>query len=613
MAQISGDLASKGVPELFRAIAEENRTGRLTVTRVQRENGQLHGQESLIYFRRGDAYHARLVGTGIRLGDRLISAGLVTQEDIDAALEVQSSEGGQRRLGQVLLDSSQITFDQLDAIVRQQIEDTIFEILRWEGGKFTFESDLLAEEDIGIKVSVENLVMESARRFREWHQISRVVPSLEAVPRFNDEEGGSVEVALTPEEWSFVSRVDGRHTINQLAKACGFTDLEAGRTVFGLVTAGLLTLDLPTGVEVPAEDPDMEAAFDELEKELQEATTGEGPSRSLAELATVVDEKEEAERLEAERLEAERIEAERIEAERAEAERLESERVEAEREKARRAEEERASEVAKAKEAARLKAQREEAKRVKEERAAEAAKAADARLEAEREEAARLEAEREEAARLEAEAAAEAERLEAERLETERAAARLASELAEQEREEAETADIQIVPVEPEIEEVEAEAEKEFEEYAATAPTTNGAREVSSVIAAPATDESTPVEQVASSNILSEEKVEEGDSRTYVRLFAELSAGGLKEEEKQAEKTYPTEEPEEEPTPPPAKEASRPVDPLVDTNALFREFSALGTEEEGSSELPGFDTKQSSQKQEPVEDKGRGFFGRKKR
>jgi hypothetical protein len=272
---IRGDLGLIGVPDLFRAIADESRSGRLSLSRQVDEEAQ----SAIVYFREGDTYHARLIPSGTRLGTRVVSAGLVSNEDIEKALELQKGPDESRRLGQILIDSKLVRADQLEAIVRQQIEDTIFEVLRWDGGEFAFEPQAEIEEDVKIEISVENLIMEGARRFREWHHITRRVPTLEAVPKFSESDDDPVEVALTPEEWALVSRVDGRSTVLELGSECGFTDLEAARTVSGLVGAGLLVLALPVGTEYPSFDPEVEEALDELERALEEASrdrTSEG-------------------------------------------------------------------------------------------------------------------------------------------------------------------------------------------------------------------------------------------------------------------------------------------------------------------------------------------------
>ena len=260
---VEGDISTVGVPDLFRSVASERASGCLTILS--------NGVETRIFFRRGEVYFARILGSGMRLGARLISAGILDEEQLEQALATQRSDGGRPRLGEVVVRDGLASPDQIKGIVREQIEDNIFEVLRWENGPYRFDSGVVsAEDDIGLSMSVENLIMEGARRFREWHLISKKIPTLDAVPRLTDDDT-TIDVSLKPEEWAFLSHVDGVLTVGQLGHICGFTDLEAARTAFGLVTTGVLLVDLPEGVELTPDDPELEAAFAELDMALDQA------------------------------------------------------------------------------------------------------------------------------------------------------------------------------------------------------------------------------------------------------------------------------------------------------------------------------------------------------
>lgn len=604
LASITGELSSIGVPELFRAIADDGKTGRLSVAR----SGPAPPPEAHVYFRNGETYHARMMGSGVQLGTRLVSAGLLSHQEVEEALWTQKGEGGARRLGEILVENDLIPREKMEAIVREQIEDTIFEILRWDGGIFTFEPGATSTEDVGIQVSVENLVMEGARRFREWHQITRRVPSMGAVPKFAENGDGAVEVALTPEEWSFVSALDGQHTIEELARACGFTELEAARTVFGLVTAGLLELELPEGVELPGEDSDLESTFDELEQALQEASrekpSGDRKRLSLEELtgAGQASEKkrarkrkrpktEEAEESQAPEPEpqAARLEAEaQAEANSAEARIAEQERMEAQ------SAAEAARIEAEAAEAARMEAQAaEEAERLAEQERLEAQAAAEAKRLAEE---ARAEEERlAEIIRLEAEAAAETARLEAEAQAL--AAAAEAQRIAEQERLEAQA----LAAAEAELPPPPAEGDRYAEVWGD---------------AASETSLETIEEEIETPTILAEELIDSAGG-SMATLFAELSGPIGEAEIEEA----PPPEPEPEPVAvAPSSNggnkamdtAPRPVDPGVDTSSLIRELSAFAMDEDAPASAEPAWTAPSPRPSRP-EDRGRGLFGRRKR
>lgn len=259
---IKGELGPVSVPGLFRTIADERRTGLLSVSSVG-------GHDAFVYFRDGDLYHARIQPGRVQLESRLISAGLVSTEEVEQALLTQKAAKGVRRVGELLVSLGLLQRTRLEPIVREQFEDTVFELLGWHTGTFSFENDEQTDEDDGIETSVDSLVIDGAGRLREWHEISKRVPSFDAVPEFAENKNAPVEVALTPEEWSFVSRLDGRLSVAQLAQACGFSHLEAGRCIFSLVSTGLLTLHQPEGSAVSIDEKDTEEAVKELQDSLE--------------------------------------------------------------------------------------------------------------------------------------------------------------------------------------------------------------------------------------------------------------------------------------------------------------------------------------------------------
>lgn len=258
---IKGELGPVSVPGLFRTIADEHRTGLLTVSSVG-------GHDGFVYFREGDLYHARLQPARVQLGPRLVSAGLVSTEEIEQALLTQKSVKGAPWMGELLVSIGLLQRSQLKAVVKEEIEDAIFEILNWHSGTFSFEPDELTDEDVGAEFTVDSLVSEGESRLREWNEISNHVPTFDAVPEFTEVDGASEDVALRPEEWSFISRLDGRLSISQLAQACGFTHLEAGRCIFGLVSTGLLKLVEPEDSDDFIEEREIEAAVLELQQSL---------------------------------------------------------------------------------------------------------------------------------------------------------------------------------------------------------------------------------------------------------------------------------------------------------------------------------------------------------
>ena len=54
-------------------------------------------------------------------------------------------------MGQILVDEGYITEEVLEAFVQEQIQDTIFDLMRWDEGDFDFEAmPDVVDEDIGL-------------------------------------------------------------------------------------------------------------------------------------------------------------------------------------------------------------------------------------------------------------------------------------------------------------------------------------------------------------------------------------------------------------------------------------------------------------------------------
>jgi hypothetical protein len=164
----------------------------------------------------------------------------------------------------VLLDMDLIDRDTLDAVVREQIQDTVFDFFGWPNGQFEFNDDeVAAEQDIFVEMQVENVIMESCRRIDELEFILEQLGSLESVPRLArgscvDELG---EVTFSDEEWSCAVHIDGRTDINTILLGCGYDRFYGAKVMRGLFERGLITIAEPVtwsigqGVSVAVRGP----------------------------------------------------------------------------------------------------------------------------------------------------------------------------------------------------------------------------------------------------------------------------------------------------------------------------------------------------------------------
>jgi hypothetical protein len=235
---LSGNLRDFSIPDVFRLISLSGKTGVLHLLTP--------GSEGSVWFRGGQVFFAQSDRRRGLLGERLVSAGRISASALQAALDTRAEEPeGGRRIGEILVDNGAIDLEVLQSFVQEQIQDTVFDLFLWEEGSFDFE--MLAappeDQDIGLTVSIENIVMEGARRLDEWTKLRTSAAAGNVIFRVGSVSGEHVvDIALKPSEWRVVTLTDGTRTVRQVAEAAGVPENQASRTLYGLFGAGLLQI-----------------------------------------------------------------------------------------------------------------------------------------------------------------------------------------------------------------------------------------------------------------------------------------------------------------------------------------------------------------------------------
>jgi len=259
---LRGNLKDFSLPDVFQLVTLSGKTGVLRIKRADAEGS--------VWFRDGEVFFAQSDWHAEPLGTRLVAAGRITPSALGRALEIQKDEpSGARRLGAILIAEGYITDKVLEAFVQEQIQDTIFDLFRWDEGDFDFEPlETAPAEDIGLSVSIENIVMEGSRRLEEWNRIKKKIPSMEIVFKMATAPGeGTFDISLKPTEWNLLLKVDGTRSVAELARELGRTDFEVARVIYGLFSAGLL--------EVASDDEVVRLRAERLEWEAKFAKESE--------------------------------------------------------------------------------------------------------------------------------------------------------------------------------------------------------------------------------------------------------------------------------------------------------------------------------------------------
>ncbi len=250
---IQGPLREMGVHDVFQLLDLGKKTGILRVVSDLRQN------QGTIWFHNAAVVAATIKANPHRLGQHLIKAGRIAPEDFARAQAIQAAGDG-RRIGEILVGLGLIAPKELAVQVRAQIEDVVFTMLGWSEGNFVFEEAPVEAipKEADVRISVEALLLEAARRIDEWSRIRARVPHLGVIPRLapaSDAEPGSL--TLTPTEWRILAASDGVRDVQAIATTLGEPEFDVARSVFGLNSAGVVLVRDPakeSAAAAPGED-----------------------------------------------------------------------------------------------------------------------------------------------------------------------------------------------------------------------------------------------------------------------------------------------------------------------------------------------------------------------
>ena len=119
-------------------------------------------------------------------------------------------------------------------------EEAVYALAIWSTGDFQFTPGKEAES-VTIEKTNTSLLMEAARRLDEWKVLARKIPGVEYVPTLKTRDVGE-PVTLSPPEWYLVMLIDGRKSVEDLARASHSNSFDTAKILYGLVTADLVEM-----------------------------------------------------------------------------------------------------------------------------------------------------------------------------------------------------------------------------------------------------------------------------------------------------------------------------------------------------------------------------------
>lgn len=237
---LKGNLRDFTITQLLNLISLAKKTGTLVV--------EGSGEKVWVSFREGKLAYAQAGQEDGSLAGILFKARKLNAVQ-HCAIKERAGNMSDKELGLLLINANYINQQDILVSLQAHFIGVVNRLLTWVDGLFRFENDLLPPDGkILIRLSLENLIIEGARRMRELEQLQDEIPSLDIALKFADRPGTNIRnVNLSKEEWAVVSFINPKNSIRQIARATHLNDLEIRRVVYGLLQAGLVEFIRPQG------------------------------------------------------------------------------------------------------------------------------------------------------------------------------------------------------------------------------------------------------------------------------------------------------------------------------------------------------------------------------
>jgi len=152
-----GSLRDVALADILRDLLSSKATGIL--------NLQNNGQEKSIYLQEGNIVFASSNLLEDRLGNILVRAGKLTQEQAEAVLKLKGAT--QKKFGAIIVELGFMTPKDLFDGLKLQVKEIIFSLFRWEDGLYRFAAGQLPSQTIPLILDPIQLISEIIFRLKE--------------------------------------------------------------------------------------------------------------------------------------------------------------------------------------------------------------------------------------------------------------------------------------------------------------------------------------------------------------------------------------------------------------------------------------------------------------
>jgi DNA-binding response OmpR family regulator len=230
---IQGNLAGFRIVEVLQLLGLQHQTGRLEISRSD-ENAEIYFKDGMIVFASTN------FGSGKNgLEGLLRNTCRIPEEGVRHSSRI--AEMNSQPIDRVLAQEKVLDIKTFANCLKRHIESAVYKVMSWSEGTFFFEKATPPLFATPMRLKVDDLLLEGARRADEWTLIHQKIPSFAVVfePMIGDGKELSARGMSTIDETVF-SLINGKRTIQDIVDETCLSEFEVAKSLFILFSANLI-------------------------------------------------------------------------------------------------------------------------------------------------------------------------------------------------------------------------------------------------------------------------------------------------------------------------------------------------------------------------------------
>lgn len=227
---LKGELKTMLLPDVIQWLVNGLKTGILHLRSPK-------GVTKKVYFDKGRILSTASSDPREYLGQFLISRGLISEKQLNMAMETQFKSG--IKLGKILIMAGILDENELSKMLKLKAEETLYDLFLWDEGEFIFEELKEIKEDfVPISLDATSLILEGIRRKDEWGRISKLIKSTKVVLSRKGKISEAKE-EISSFEMRTLEAIDGNKSLEEIALELHATDFNICFAAYCLCSKGL--------------------------------------------------------------------------------------------------------------------------------------------------------------------------------------------------------------------------------------------------------------------------------------------------------------------------------------------------------------------------------------